>query len=86
MAMISLSAQQSTIDFILLDQFLQTLKSHLYLYIMEPKSEMAKKGESDRETHLRDIYGIVPNRAQLLDHQLDVTTNLIFPQFSPDPS
>ncbi|KAL6795340.1 hypothetical protein J3E68DRAFT_404035 [Trichoderma sp. SZMC 28012] len=41
---------------------------------MEPKSEMAKKGESDRETHLRDIYGIVPNRAQLLDHQLDRRT------------
>ncbi|KAF3072540.1 hypothetical protein CFAM422_005217 [Trichoderma lentiforme] len=41
---------------------------------MEPKSETAKKGESDRETHLRDIYGIVPNRAQLLDHQLDKRT------------
>ncbi|KAL6836499.1 hypothetical protein J3E69DRAFT_321748 [Trichoderma sp. SZMC 28015] len=41
---------------------------------MEPKSETAKKGESDRETHLRDIYGIVPNRAQLLDHQLDRRT------------
>ncbi|KAL6698165.1 hypothetical protein J3F84DRAFT_366696 [Trichoderma pleuroticola] len=41
---------------------------------MEPKSEAARKRDSDRETHLRHIYGIVPNRGQLLDHQLEKRT------------
>ncbi|KAL7937972.1 hypothetical protein V8C35DRAFT_290439 [Trichoderma chlorosporum] len=41
---------------------------------MEPKSEEAKKRDSDRETHLRKIYGTVPNRGQLLDHQLEKRT------------
>lgn len=34
---------------------------------MEPK-----KRDNEREMHLRDIYGVVPNRGQLLDHQLEV--------------
>ncbi|KAL7915974.1 hypothetical protein GGI35DRAFT_431184 [Trichoderma velutinum] len=42
--------------------------------MMESKSETAKKRGSDREMHLRKIYGIVPNRGQLLDHQLERRT------------
>ncbi|KAL7950185.1 hypothetical protein V8C42DRAFT_361195 [Trichoderma barbatum] len=41
---------------------------------MEPKSEEGKKRDIGRETHLRNIYGTVPKREQLLDHQLENRT------------
>ncbi|EHK22232.1 uncharacterized protein TRIVIDRAFT_221518 [Trichoderma virens Gv29-8] len=41
---------------------------------MEPKREETKRRDSDREAHLRKIYGTLPNRGQLLDHQLEKRT------------